>query len=129
MYLWAKIAFTTSVVGVIMTGCQSTNNIAPQPMASNNQGVLFQGASISYDADGVLRNDVIQQIDMIEKNYYGCPAISSVKANVIGAVDQAGVVHVQELWQVSACQQNHAYTIEFTPNPNGGTDFSVSFER
>jgi hypothetical protein len=73
--------------------------------------------------DATLKVDVWHAI----VGYYAgrqCTAVTSLNIQVTQPADANGVW--REAWTVDACGQTEILNVEFTPSPQGGTDYAIT---
>lgn len=90
---------------------------------SNSQ---FQGESLAFGGDNILRGDVIRVIQLWEKGAFSCQKIDGVNAKIMDVKRPLGRVQAQEMWTIHACGGTHQYSISLREDARGETDFSVS---
>lgn len=101
------------IVSIFLSACTSTNNH------------FFKGKSATYDGDNILRNDVFAEIKRTERLAYQCHDIQSVNSRIEKVERINERLHVQEYWEIQACEKTPIYEIHMREDANGETDFTV----
>ena len=75
-------------------------------------------------ADQLLKSDVWKSIQDFYASNRNCKDVSSSGIEVTQTPDSSGVW--REAWTVKACGETAVLHVEFTPSPQGGTDYHVT---
>lgn len=86
---------------------------------------LFNGQSTTFDGDNILRDDVLRDIQKIERLAHECGDITAVNSEILDAKQINGLWQIKEQWTVQACGQSRIYPLELREDANGGTNFSI----
>ncbi len=101
----------------------------PQPVPEveldpANAGGAAGGPAGGGLGDSQLKADVWNSILSSYASQKYCKDVTSVQIEVSRPPDSSGAW--QEAWTVMACGQTNVLLIDFTPSPEGGTDYSVN---
>ena len=86
---------------------------------------FYEGESVTYDGDNILRNDVSKQIFNAEKIIYRCYHLETIQARILTMNVDNGLSRVSEEWEVTACGKQHVYDIFLNELPDKSVNFTL----
>lgn len=87
----------------------------------------FSGESAAFGGDNILRNDVMQKIELWERSAFSCRSIGGVNGKIDSMKRVDGRLQSHETWTVQACGQSHTYRVNLREDERGETDFGVAY--
>jgi hypothetical protein len=106
--------------------CLVATAIVVVPPIMETLNIVNSGTIYSGIAEEQLKADVLNAIAGYESSQNGCEHVTLFTGKILVSPDQTGEGAWSEIWQVTACNASHLYSVSFTPAAGGGTDFFIS---
>lgn len=108
-----------SLMSMYLVACATTSHTTAQDKG------FYQGQSVTYGIDNVLRNDVTKALKKIEKSYFSCKQQERITVQTISSKRSKDVFLIDEKWVVKGCNKVRTYPITFRDKGKKGTTFEV----